>query len=46
VFYTAGANDETDVSNCKMEDCHHFSVGVTEESRMKPNWKSKKLVLL
>jgi len=40
MFYTATAVDETDVSSCKMEDCHH-SLGVTEDSRMKPDWKSR-----
>jgi len=40
MFYTASADDETDVSSCKMEDCHHL-VGVTEDSRMKLDWKSR-----
>jgi len=35
---TARADDEADVSSCKMEDRHHL-VGVTEDSRMKPDWK-------
>jgi len=39
MFYIARADDETDVSSCKMEDCHHL-VGVTEDSRTKPDWKS------
>jgi len=30
MFDTARANDETDVSSCKVEDCHHL-VGVTKD---------------
>jgi len=30
MFYIAQADDETDVSSCKMEDCHQL-VGVTED---------------
>jgi len=40
MFYTARADDETDVSSCKMEDCHHF-VGITEDSKIKPDWNSR-----
>jgi len=40
MFYTVRADDECDVSSCKMENCHHL-VGVTEDSRMKPDWKSR-----
>jgi len=39
-FHTARADDETDVSSCRMEGCHHLA-GVTEDSRMKPDWKSR-----
>jgi len=40
MFNTARADDETDVSSCKMEVCYHL-VGDTEDSRMKPDWKSR-----
>jgi len=30
MFYTARADDETDVSSCKTEDCHQL-VGVNEK---------------
>jgi len=40
MFYTARAVDETVVSSCKMEDYQHL-VGVTKDSRMKPEWKSR-----
>jgi len=40
MFYTAQADDETDVSSCKMEDFHHL-VRVTKDSSMKPDWKSR-----
>jgi len=39
LFYTVRPDDKTDVSSCNMEDCNHL-VGVTEDSRMKPDWKS------
>jgi len=39
MLYTTGADDKTDVNSCKMEDCNHF--GVTDDSRMKPGWKSR-----
>jgi len=38
--YTARADDEADISSCKMEDSHHL-VGVTGNSMMKPDWKSR-----
>jgi len=39
MFYTARVDDETDVSSCKMEDCH--LVGVTKDSMIKADWKSR-----
>jgi len=33
MIYKACADDETDVSNCKMEDCHHL-VGSQDETRL------------
>jgi len=41
MFFTAQADDETDVSSCKVEDCHHL-VAATKDSRLKADWKSKK----
>jgi len=38
MFYSEWGDDETDVSSCKIEDCHHLGE-VTEDSRMKPDWK-------
>jgi len=32
VFYTARADEETDVSSCNTADCHHL-VGVSKDSR-------------
>jgi len=40
MFYTAQADDETDVSSCKMEDCQHL-VEVTEDSRIKADGVKK-----
>jgi len=34
MFYTAQARDETDVSSCKMEDCHRLVEVVGGETRL------------